>query len=135
MTLVGAAVPTPRADDAHEELTTIEPYSDTLGALRRVGEEGVMIAVASNLALPSPSLPCPFNPAEGFAGQSNVSFDAGAIKPDRAFYAGLKALLGCDASKLLMLFNMWRDDIDDTVEAGSCSGGRSLGPCFSCPPV
>jgi len=30
----------------------IAPYSDTLGTLRRVGEEGVMIAVASNLALP-----------------------------------------------------------------------------------
>jgi hypothetical protein len=31
----------------NEELATIEPYSDTLGTLRRIGEEGVMIVVAS----------------------------------------------------------------------------------------
>ncbi len=36
----------------NEELATIEPNSDTLGTLRRIGEEGVMIAVVSNLALP-----------------------------------------------------------------------------------
>lgn len=36
----------------NEELATIEPNSDTLGTLRRIGEEGVMIVVASNLALP-----------------------------------------------------------------------------------
>lgn len=47
-----AAVPKRRADDAQRELETITPYSDTLGTLRRFGEEGVMIAVASNLALP-----------------------------------------------------------------------------------
>lgn len=47
-----AAVPKRRAEDAQRELATIAPYSDTLGTLRRVGEEGVMIAVASNLALP-----------------------------------------------------------------------------------
>lgn len=92
-----------------------------------------MIAVASNLALPYAT------PAEGFVGHSNgrliFSFDAGAIKPKRAFYAGLKALLRCDASELLMLFNMWRDDSDGAVEAGSRSAGRWLGSCFSCPPV
>ena len=36
----------------NEELATIAPYSGMLGTLRRVGEESVMIAVASNLALP-----------------------------------------------------------------------------------
>ena len=36
----------------NEELATIEPNSDTLGTLRWIGEEGVMIVVASNLALP-----------------------------------------------------------------------------------
>ena len=84
----------------NEELATIAPYSGMLGTLRRVGEESVMIAVASNLA------PALCNPAEGFVGHSNVSFDAGAIKPERAFYAGLTALLGCDVSKLLMLLNV-----------------------------
>ncbi|MEG8023201.1 hypothetical protein [Sphingomonas aerolata] len=36
----------------NEELTTITPYSGMLGTLRRVGEESVMIAVASNFTLP-----------------------------------------------------------------------------------
>jgi len=35
-----------------EELATIAPYSGMLDTLHRVGEESVMIAVASNLALP-----------------------------------------------------------------------------------
>ena len=36
----------------NKELATIEPNSHTLGTLSRIGEEGVMIVVASNLALP-----------------------------------------------------------------------------------
>lgn len=36
----------------NEELATIAPYSGMLGTLRRVGEKSVMIAVASNRALP-----------------------------------------------------------------------------------
>lgn len=88
-----------------------------------------MIVVASNLALPYST------PLSALLGILMVSFNAGAIKPERAFYAGLKALLGCDASVLLMLLDVWRDDIYGVVEAGSRSAGRSLGPCFSCLPV
>jgi len=100
-----------------EELATIVLYPDTLDALRRVRELGVKVAVASNLALPYAA------PLKALLGDLvdiwYLSFDAGAIKPERAFYVGLTARLGCDASELLMVGDTWRDDIVGAVEAGS----------------
>ncbi|MDQ0839790.1 HAD family hydrolase [Sphingomonas faeni] len=100
-----------------EELATIAPYPDTLDALRRVRETGVRVAVASNLALPYAA------PLKALLGDLvdvwHFSFDAAAIKPDRAFYAGLTDLLGCEASELLMVGDTWRDDIVGAVKAGS----------------
>jgi len=100
-----------------EELVTIAPYPNTLDALRRVRETGVRVAVASNLALPYAA------PLKALLGNLvdvwHFSFDAGAVKPDGAFYAGLTAKLGCEASELLMVGDTWRDDIVGAVEAGS----------------
>ncbi len=100
-----------------EELATIAPYPGTLDALQRVRAEGVRVAVASNLALPYAA------PLKALLGDLvdvwHLSFDAGVIKPDRAFYAGLTECLGCEASELLMVGDTWRDDIFGAVEAGS----------------
>jgi len=52
MRRLGLPYPDAELTMLNEELATIEPNSDTLGTLRRIGEEGVMIVVASNLALP-----------------------------------------------------------------------------------
>jgi len=91
----------------NEELATIEPCSDTLGTLHRIGEEGVMIVVASNLALPYST------PLRALWGILMPPSSLGAIRPDRAFYAGLKALLGCDA----MIFTApWRLDHAQRVD-------------------
>ncbi|MES3154984.1 HAD family hydrolase [Sphingomonas faeni] len=112
-------LPQPDAELAalKEELATIALYPDTLDALRQVREQGVKIAVASNLALPYAA------PLKVLLGDLvdiwHFSFDAGAIKPDRAFYAGLTTHLGCEASELLMVGDTWRDDIVGAVEAGS----------------
>jgi len=100
-----------------KELATIALYPDTLDALHRIHEQGVRIAVASNLALPYAA------PLKALLGDLvdvwHFSFDAGVIKPDRAFYAGLTARLGCAAGELLMVGDTWRDDIVGAVEAGS----------------
>ncbi len=100
-----------------EELAAIVLYPDTLDALHRIREQGVKVAVASNLALPYAA------PLKALLGDLvdiwYFSFDAGAIKPERAFYAGLTARLGCEASELLMVGDTWRDDIVGAVEAGS----------------
>jgi HAD superfamily hydrolase (TIGR01549 family) len=115
-----AALGLPHPDDElamlDEELATIALYPDTLDALRRVREQGVRIAVASNLALPYAA------PLKALLGDLvdiwHFSFDAGAIKPDRAFYAGLTTCLECEASELLMVGDAWHDDIVGAVEAG-----------------
>lgn len=100
-----------------EELATIALYPDTLDALRQIREQGVRIAVASNLALPYAA------PLKALLGDLvdiwHFSFDAGAIKPETEFYAGLTARLGCEASELMMVGDTWRDDIVGAVEAGS----------------
>ncbi len=116
-----AALGLPHPDDElamlDEELATIALYPDTMDALRRVREQGVRIAIASNLALPYAA------PLKALLGDLvdiwHFSFDAGAIKPDRAFYAGLTSRLECEASELLMVGDTWRDDIVGAVEAGS----------------
>jgi HAD superfamily hydrolase (TIGR01549 family) len=112
-------LPYPNAELAmlDDELATIVLYPDTLDALRRIREQDVKVAVASNLALPYAA------PRKALLGDLvdiwHFSFDAGAIKPERAFYAGLTARLGCEASELLMVGDTWRDDIVGAVEAGS----------------
>ena len=112
-------LPPPEAELAalDEELATIALYPDTLDALRRVRDQGVKVAVASNLAQPYAA------PLRALLGDLvdvwHFSFDAGAIKPDRAFYAGLTAKLDCEAGELLMVGDTWRDDIVGAVEAGS----------------
>lgn len=112
-------LPHPEAELAmlEEELASIALYPDTLGALRRVRDQGVKVAVASNLAMPYA------DPLKALLGDSvdvwHFSFDAGAIKPERAFYAGLTAKLGCQAGELLMVGDTWRDDIVGAVDAGS----------------
>jgi HAD superfamily hydrolase (TIGR01493 family) len=116
---VALGLPHPDAELAmlDEELATIAPYPDTLDALRRVRETGVRVAVASNLALPYAA------PLKALLGALvdvwHFSFDAGAIKPDRLFYAGLTASLRCEASELVMVGDTWHDDIVGAVEAGS----------------
>jgi len=115
-----AALELPHPDDElamlDEELATIARYPDTLDALWRIREQGVRIAVASNLALPYAA------PLKALLGDLvdiwHFSFDAGAIKPERAFYAGLTARLECEASELLMVGDTWNDDIVGAVEAG-----------------
>jgi len=121
LTEYAATLGLPHPDDElamlDEELATIVLYPDTLNALRRVREQGVKVAVASNLALPYAA------PLKALLGDLvdiwHFSFDAGAIKPERAFYAGLTDRLGCEASDLLMVGDTWRDDIVGAVGAGS----------------
>ena len=112
-------LPHPDAELAalEEELATIALYPDTLDALHRVRAEGVKVAVASNLALPyAASLKALLG---DLVDVWHLSFAEGAIKPDRAFYAGLTAKLGCEPSELLMVGDTWRDDVVGAVEAGS----------------
>ena len=100
-----------------EELASIEPYPDALDALRRVRDQGVTVAVASNLALPYAA------PLKALLGDLvdvwHLSFAEGAIKPHGAFYAPLIAKLGCEPDQLLMMGDTWRDDIVGAVEAGA----------------
>jgi len=112
-------LPHPDAELAmlEEELATIALYPDTLDTLRRVRDQGVTVAVASNLAMPYAA------PLKALLGDLvdvwHFSFDAGAIKPERGFYAGLTAKLGCAPGELLMVGDTWRDDIVGAVDAGS----------------
>jgi HAD superfamily hydrolase (TIGR01549 family) len=112
-------LPRPDAELAalDEELATIALYPDTLDTLRRVRDQGMKVAVASNLAMPYAA------PLKALLGDLidvwHFSFYAGAIKPERAFYAGLSAKLGCEADELLMVGDTWRDDIVGAVDAGS----------------
>jgi len=64
----------------------------------------------------------------------HFSLDAGAIKPERAFYAGVTAKFGCEADDLLMVGDTWRNDIVGAVDAGSRAKwlNRDPRPTASC---
>ena len=100
-----------------EELASIELYPDALDALRRVRDQGVKVAVASNLAMPYAA------PLKALLGDLvdvwHLSFAEGAIKPDAAFYRPLIAKLCRKPEQLLMVGNTWRDDIVGAVGAGA----------------
>jgi HAD superfamily hydrolase (TIGR01549 family) len=114
---LGLPHPTTELAMLDEELTTIALYPDTLDALRRVRDQGVKVAVASNLAQPYAA------PLKDLLGDLvdvwHFSFDAGAIKPERTFYAGLTAKLDCEPAELLMVGDTWAADIVGAVDAGS----------------
>jgi len=111
-------LPHPDAELAmlEEELATITLYPDALDTLHRARRTGLPIAVASNLALPYAA------PLKTLLGDLvdvwHFSFNVGAIKPDRAFFASLTARLECEAGDLLMVGDTWCDDIVGSVEAG-----------------
>ena len=123
-------LPHPQAELAMlgEELVSIELYPDALDCLRHVRDQGVQVAVASNLAMPYAA---PLRALLGaFVDVWHFSFETGAIKPDAAFYAPLIAKLGCKPEQLLMVGDTWADDVVGAVEAGARArwldrGGRA----------
>jgi FMN phosphatase YigB (HAD superfamily) len=112
-------LPPPDAELAmlDEELGSIELYPDALDCLHRVRDQGVKVAVASNLAMPYAA------PLKALLGDLvdvwHLSFAEGAIKPDAAFYRPLIAKLCRKPEQLLMVGDTWRDDIVGAVGAGA----------------
>ena len=112
-------LPPPEAELAmlDEELESIELYPDALDCLRRVRDQGVKVAVASNLAMPYAA------PLKALLGDLvdvwHLSFAEGAIKPDVAFYRPLLAKLCRKPEQLLMVGDTWHDDIVGAVGAGA----------------
>lgn len=99
-----------------DELASIALYPDTLDVLREIKARGIRVAVASNLALPYAG---PLIELLGdLVDLYHFSFDAGAAKPDRAFYDGLHTRLGCPPSEMVMVGDTWRNDFVGGVDAG-----------------
>ena len=112
-------LPHPEAELAmlDEELGSIELYPDALDCLRRVKDQGVKVAVASNLAMPyAASLKALLG---DLVDVWHLSFAEGAIKPDAAFYRPLIAKLCRKPKQLLMVGDTWRDDIVGAVQSGA----------------
>lgn len=98
------------------ELASVALYPDTLDVLREIKARDIRVAVASNLALPYAG---PLIELLGdLVDLYHFSFDAGAAKPDRAFYDGLHTRLGCPPSEMVMVGDTWRNDFVGGVDAG-----------------
>lgn len=100
-----------------DELASIELYPDVLDALRRVRDQGITLAVASNLAKPYAE------PLMALLGVLvdvwHFSFAVGDAKPQPAFYDALTARLGIEAGELLMVGDTWTDDVAGAIDAGA----------------
>lgn len=115
--LLGLSHPDAELAMLEDELASVELYPDALDALRRIRDQGVTIAVASNLAEPYAA------PLMALLGDLvdvwHFSFAVGAAKPQRAFYDALTGRLGIEAGEMLMVGDTWKDDVAGAVDAGA----------------
>jgi len=102
--------------DLHCELASIRPYPETIDVLKGVRNQGLRTAVASNLAMPYAA---PLHEQLGsLLDVFCLSFEVGAMKPHRDFYAALCQLLQLNASEILMVGDTWRCDYAGATAAG-----------------
>lgn len=99
----------------HEELASIQAYSDGVAAVAALQAAGVKVAVCSNLAQPYASAIERLYPnLDGYA----YSFAIGAIKPSFKIYQHVTQLVGVLPGESWMIGDSKRCDCDGPIEFG-----------------
>jgi FMN phosphatase YigB (HAD superfamily) len=102
--------------DLKLELASTRAYPEAKDVLMTLRKQGIRTAVASNLAEPYAA---PIQEQLGsLLDVTCYSFELGAVKPDRAFYAALCDLLQLDPQQILMIGDTMRCDYLGATSAG-----------------
>ncbi len=99
-----------------EEVNSVIPFDESLEVLRRVREQGMDIAIVSNLSVPYAE---PLKNLFGkYVDYYIFSFDVGYKKPGPEIYAALLEKTSCQTSEVLMVGDNIKSDVEGAKNVG-----------------
>lgn len=119
--------------DIQEELASLTLFDDVLPTLDVLAKQGVPLAICSNLAKPYGVVIDKLLPQFNFA--RYLSFEIGAIKPDRVIYESIVAATGLSPKQILFIGDTFLADYEGPAQFGfqakhlvrsQPSGGNSI---------
>ncbi|MCY1160532.1 HAD hydrolase, REG-2-like, family IA [compost metagenome] len=118
--IFGKEIPVPLLQEIEQdidfELNTIELYKDTIPTLRKLKSLGFQLALCSNLAKPygeklTAILPSSFDAVF-------LSYEIGAIKPERHIYEAILKQFSCQMSEVLFIGDHPSLDVEVPISLG-----------------
>jgi HAD superfamily hydrolase (TIGR01549 family) len=98
------------------EIASVELFPDTLAALSALREQGYVVTVCSNLALPyAAAVERLLSP---LLEKRTWSFEVGATKPSPAIYTALCDQVGCAPREVLMVGDSLHADYQGALDSG-----------------
>lgn len=119
--------------EIQEELASLTLFDDVLPTLDILTNQGIPLAICSNLAKPYGAVIDKLLPQFNFA--RHLSFEVGAIKPDREIYESIVAGTGLTPEKILFIGDTSLADYEGPTQFGfrakhlvrsQPSGGNSI---------
>jgi HAD superfamily hydrolase (TIGR01549 family) len=102
--------------DLEAEVASVMLFEDTADALARLRRVGLKLWVASNLA---PPYAAPLRSSlAGLVDGFYLSFEVGAVKPERTFFSRLCSDIGCPPGVVVMAGDSIRSDVEGARGAG-----------------
>lgn len=98
-----------------QELASIRLYDDSLQTIQHLQQQGIKVAICSNLAMPYGEIVEPMLPQLDAYGWSYI---VGAIKPDAKIYHSVIDQLGCQAQDALFIGDTPLADVEGPTQLG-----------------
>lgn len=102
--------------EIQEELASLTLFDDVLPTLDALANQGIPLAICSNLAKPYGVVINRLLPQFSFA--QHLSYEIGAIKPDSAIYESITSGAGIASSQILFVGDTWLADYDGPTKFG-----------------
>jgi len=102
--------------ETQEELASLTLFDDVLPTLDILANQGVPLAICSNLAKPYGVVIDKLLPQFNFA--RHLSYEIGAIKPDREIYESIVAGTGLAPGQILFIGDTWSADYEGPTKFG-----------------
>lgn len=102
--------------EIQEELASLALFDDALPTLGVLANQGVPLAICSNLAKPYGAVIDRLLPQFNFA--RHLSYEIGAIKPDREIYESIVAGTGLAPRQILFIGDTWLADYEGPTKFG-----------------
>lgn len=98
-----------------QELASITLYNDSLQTIQHLQQQGIKVAICSNLAMPYGEVVEHMLPRLDAYGWS---YAVGAIKPDAKIYQSVIDQLGCQAQNVLFIGDTPLADVEGPIQFG-----------------
>lgn len=102
--------------EIQEELASLTLFDDALPTLDELANQGIPLAICSNLAKPYGAVIDTLLPQFNFA--RHLSYELGAIKPDREIYESIVTGTGLVPGQILFIGDTWLADYEGPTQFG-----------------